>query len=257
MIVARDSARLDEARKSILESSGPDAQVLARSADLADEESCHALVQWLTETFAGVDVLVNNAGRSIRRSIESSYERLHDFERTMQVNYFGSLRLTMGLLPGMGGRKAGHVINVSSIGVQTGAPRFSAYVASKAALDAWTRCAASELADSGIDFTTISMPLVRTPMIAPTRVYDGAPALTPEEAAELIVQAVVRKPSRIGTPLGTAGELLHALVPRVSQSVMGTTYRMFPDGSVPEKGKRDEPSAEAQAMRQMMRGLYW
>ena len=134
------------------------------------------LVDWLNQ-HGGVDFLINNAGRSIRRAIEASYERFHDFERTMQLNYFGCLRVTMGLLPGMVAKKKGHIVNISSIGVLTNAPRFSAYVASKAALDAWTRCASSEYADMGITFTTINMPLVRTPMIGPTRPYDNVPAL--------------------------------------------------------------------------------
>ena len=119
-----------------------------------------------------VDVLVNNAGRSIRRSIALSYDRFHDFERTMQLNYFGAVRLILTLLPVMrqhspDGRYGGHIINISSIGVQTNTPRFSAYVASKAALDAFSRCIASEVIDDGVHLTTIHMPLVRTPMIAP------------------------------------------------------------------------------------------
>ena len=137
-----------------------------------------------TTKHGGVDFLINNAGRSIRRAIEASYDRFHDFERTMQLNYFGCLRVTMGFLPGMVAKKKGHIVNISSIGVLTNAPRFSAYVASKAALDAWTRCASSEYADMGITFTTINMPLVRTPMIGPTKIYDNVPVLAPEDAAE-------------------------------------------------------------------------
>ena len=126
-------------------------------------------------TTPAIDMLVNNAGRSIRRSIALSHDRFHDFERTMQLNYFGAIRLIMGLLPHMRERRSGHIVNVSSIGVQTNPPRFSAYVASKAALDAWTRVVSSELVGDGITFTTIHMPLVRTPMIAPTKMYDSFP----------------------------------------------------------------------------------
>ena len=197
------------------------------------------MVDWLNATHGGVDFLVNNAGRSIRRAIEASYDRFHDFERTMQLNYFGCLRVTMGLLPGMVAKKKGHIVNISSIGVLTNAPRFSAYVASKAALDAWTRCASSEYADMGITFTTINMPLVRTPMIAPTKIYDNVPVLSPEEAADMIAEACVDKPVRIATRLGITGELLHALVPRVAQIVMNTTFRMFPD-SAAAKGDKDK-----------------
>jgi short-subunit dehydrogenase len=117
----------------------------------------------------------------------------------------------MGLLPGMVAKRKGHVVNISSIGVLTNAPRFSAYVASKAALDAWTRCASSEFADQGVTFTTVNMPLVRTPMIAPTKIYNNVPLLKPEEAADMIVQACIEKPVRMATRLGIFGEMLHAL----------------------------------------------
>ena len=191
------------------------------------------------DNHGGVDILVNNAGRSIRRAIENSFDRYHDFERTMAVNYYGALRLTLGLLPSMMKKRRGHVINISSIGVLTNAPRFSAYVASKAALDAWTRCAASEFSDMGIQFTTINMPLVRTPMIAPTKIYSQVPTLSPEEAAEMVVEGIVYKPVRIATRLGIFGEVLHALLPRVAQIVMNTTFRMFPDsGAVPRARRR-------------------
>src|SRR4030095_2360755 len=204
------------------------------------EKSGRTLVEWLGTPYGGVDFLVNNAGRSIRRAIESSYDRFHDFERTMQLNYFGCLRVTMGLLPGMVAKRRGHVVNISSIGVLTNAPRFSAYVARQAALDAWTRCASSEFADTGITFTTINMPLVRTPMIAPTKIYNNVPTLSPEEAADLIVQAIVYKPVRIATRLGIFGEVLHALVPRVAQIVMNTTFRMFPDSDASKGAKEGE-----------------
>jgi short-subunit dehydrogenase len=141
------------------------------------------------------------------------------------------LRVTLGLLPGMVAKKSGHVVNISSIGVLTNAPRFSAYVASKAALDAWTRCAASEFADQGVSFTTLSMPLVRTPMIAPTHLYNNVPTLSPEEAANLVVQACIFKPVRIATRLGVAGEILHTVLPRIAQIVMNTSFRMFPESS--------------------------
>jgi NAD(P)-dependent dehydrogenase (short-subunit alcohol dehydrogenase family) len=202
VICARDADKLAEAVKEIKDQAGKDARVHSYSVDIADPEGCAAFVKALEDEHGGVDFLVNNAGRSIRRSIEGSYERFHDFERTMQLNYFGCLRVTMGLLPGMVKKRKGHVVNISSIGVLTNAPRFSAYVASKAALDAWTRCASSEFADQGITFTTINMPLVRTPMIAPTKIYQNVPTLSPEEAAEMIAQACVNKPVRIATRLG-------------------------------------------------------
>jgi len=259
IICARDEDKLIAAKHEILEKAGKDATVVTRSADIADEASCNELIAWLNETYGGVDVLINNAGRSIRRAIESSYDRFHDYERTMQLNYFGCLRVTMGLLPGMVKKHKGHVVNISSIGVLTNAPRFSAYVASKAALDAWTRCAASEFADQGVTFTTINMPLVRTPMIAPTKIYNNVPTLAPEEAADLIAQACVSKPVRIATRMGITGQLLHALLPRVAQIAMNTTFRMFPDSQAAkgEKGAKPQLSAEAMALQQMMQGIHF
>ncbi|MDN3922235.1 SDR family oxidoreductase [Roseateles violae] len=259
VICARDEVKLKEAVAEIRAHAGPQAQIHSYSADIANEQSCAEMVAWLAEQFGGVDFLINNAGRSIRRAIESSYDRFHDYERTMQLNYFGCLRVTMGLLPGMVAKRRGHVVNISSIGVLTNAPRFSAYVASKAALDAWTRCASSEYADLGLTFTTINMPLVRTPMIAPTKIYNNVPTLSPEEAADMIAQACIAKPVRIATRLGITGELLHALVPRVAQIVMNTSFRMFPDSDAAQgaKGGKPQLSAEAIALQQMMKGIHF
>jgi len=260
IICARDEAKLAEAKKEILAAAGKDAQVFTYSADIANEESCRQFVETLQANHGGVDYLVNNAGRSIRRAIESSYDRFHDYERTMQLNYFGSLRITMGLLPGMVAKKRGHVVNISSISVLVNAPRFSAYVASKAALDAWTACAASEFADQGITFTTVNMPLVRTPMTAPTKIYDSMPLLSTDEASDLIVQACVEKPVRVATRLGISVELLHAAVPRITQILMNTTFRMFPDSAAAKGEKlpaKPTLSPEAMAMAQMMRGIHF
>ncbi|HEY0956174.1 MAG TPA: SDR family oxidoreductase [Roseateles sp.] len=257
LICARDQAKLDEAVKEIKDKAGKQAQIYAFACDIADAEGCANLIEWCN-TFGGVDFLINNAGRSIRRAVESSYDRFHDFQRTMDLNYFGCLRVTMGLLPGMAAKKKGHIVNISSIGVLTNAPRFSAYVASKAALDAWTRCAASEFADTGVTFTTINMPLVRTPMIAPTKIYNNVPTLSPEEAADMIAEACINKPVRIATRLGVSGELLHAAAPRIAQIVMNTSFRMFPDSDAAkgEKGKGGL-SPEAIALQQMMRGIHF
>ncbi|MFT7775261.1 SDR family oxidoreductase [Roseateles sp.] len=259
LICARDQSKLDEAVKEIKDKAGKQALIHAFACDIADESGCADLIQWCTENFGGVDFLINNAGRSIRRAIESSYDRFHDFQRTMDLNYFGCLRVTMGLLPGMVAKRKGHVVNISSIGVLTNAPRFSAYVASKAALDAWTRCASSEFADTGITFTTINMPLVRTPMIAPTKIYNNVPTLSPEEAADMIAQACISKPVRIATRLGISGEMLHAAAPRIAQIVMNTSFRMFPDSDAAkgEKGKGGGLSPEAIALQQMMRGIHF
>jgi NAD(P)-dependent dehydrogenase (short-subunit alcohol dehydrogenase family) len=259
VICGRDEDKLKSALEEIRRAAGEDARVHGYPVDIADAQSCAAFVETLQREHGGVDFLINNAGRSIRRAIESSYDRFHDFERTMQLNYFGALRVTMGLLPGMVAKRRGHVVNISSISVLVNAPRFSAYVASKAALDAWTRCASSEFADQGITFTTVNMPLVRTPMTAPTKIYESMPLLTPEEAADMVVQACVERPERVATRLGVFGEVLHAVAPKVTQIVMNTTFRMFPDSAAARGDKQAKPtlSPEAIAMAQMMRGIHF
>ena len=256
IICGRDQDKLDAACQ---EARDKGYEFIAYATDIADMQDCDRFVQQLIADHGGVDFLINNAGRSIRRAIESSYDRFHDYERTMQLNYFGCLRVTMGFLPGMVEKRKGHVVNISSIGVLTNAPRFSAYVASKAALDAWTRCASSEFADQGITFTTINMPLVRTPMIAPTQIYNNVPTLSPEEAADMVAQACIFKPVRIATRLGILGQVMHALVPRVAQIGMNASFRMFPDSTAAKGDKSGKPqlSAEAIALQQMMRGIHF
>ena len=232
------------------------------SCDLAELGDCDRLVATVLKEFGRCDFLVNNAGRSIRRGIASSFDRFHDFERTMQLNYFGSLRLIMGFLPAMMKHRHGHIINISSIGVLTQAPRFSAYVASKAALDSFTGCAASEFSDNNIAFTTINMPLVKTPMIAPTKLYNHVPTLTPEQAADLVVEAIVYKPVRIATRLGVFGALLHAVAPKATQIILNTAFRMFPDSTAAQgrkdgAGKDVELSPEQVAFAQFTQGIHW
>jgi NAD(P)-dependent dehydrogenase (short-subunit alcohol dehydrogenase family) len=259
LICGRGEDKLAAAVHEILEHAGKAAQVYAYPVDIANEASCAEFVKLLNEKHGGVDFLVNNAGRSIRRAIESSYDRFHDFERTMQLNYFGALRITMGLLPGMVAKRKGHVVNISSISVLVNAPRFSAYVASKSALDAWTACASSEFADQGVTFTTVNMPLVRTPMTAPTEIYKNMPLLDPAEAADLVVGACIDKPVRVATRLGIFGAVLHAMAPRITQIIMNTTFRMFPDSAAAkgEKPAKPQLSAEAVAMANMMRGIHF
>ena len=260
IICGRDADKLVQAKKEIEAHADNDGQLFTYAVDIADLPQCDSFMQQLLEDHGGVDILINNAGRSIRRAIESSYDRFHDVERTMQLNYFGALRVTMGVLPGMAQRRRGHVINISSIGVLTNAPRFSAYVASKAALDAWTRCAASEYSDTGVKFTTINMPLVKTPMIAPTKLYNNVPTLTPEQAADMIVEAIVYKPVRIATRLGVTGQMLHSLVPHIAQIIMNTTFRMFPDSEA-AKGAKEAGKLQAtpdqMAMQQLLRGIHF
>ena len=258
VIVARGEEELFKARDEMKAAGG---KVFAYTADLAEMAGCDALVKQVLDAHGHVDILINNAGRSIRRSIEASYDRFHDFERTMQLNYFGSIRLIMGFMPKMTERRKGHIINISSIGVLANSPRFSAYVASKAALDAFSRCAQGELSGKGISFTTINMPLVKTPMIAPTKMYDSIPTLSPEEAADLLVKGIIEKPSRIATRLGIFSALVNAVAPKAYEVVMNTAFELFPD-SAAAKGDRkalkdEQPSNEQIAFASLMRGVHW
>ena len=258
-IAARTQETLDEVANQLQAlKKGP---VHAYRCDFSNMEDCDAFVKAVLNDHGHVDYLINNAGRSIRRSINLSFDRFHDFERTMQLNFFGSLRLIMGFAPSMLARRKGHVVNISSIGVLTNAPRFSAYVSSKAALDAFSRCAAAEFSDSNVSFTTINMPLVRTPMIGPTKIYDSVPTLSPDDAADLIAEAIINRPKRIATRLGTFAAVLHALAPKLGEIVMNTGYKMFPD-SAAAQGKdatADKPkvSTEQIAFAAIMRGIHW
>jgi NAD(P)-dependent dehydrogenase (short-subunit alcohol dehydrogenase family) len=255
LIVARDAEKL----RLVEEAAAADGvRLISYAADISDAAQCEALLARVAEEHGGVDILINNAGRSIRRSIELSYGRFHDFERLMAVNYFAALRLCLGVLPGMAKRRRGHIVNISSIGVLTNAPRFSGYVASKAALEAWTRCAASEFLDMGVHFTTINMPLVRTEMIAPTTLYEDAPTLSPEEAADLIVDAIIRRPDRVATRLGLFGKTIDTVMPRLGHIIMNTAFRMFPDSAASRGGaSRDEATTPDQmAITQLLHGVH-
>ncbi|MCD2519642.1 SDR family oxidoreductase [Massilia sp. G4R7] len=253
LICGRDGGRLAAAAAEIGKEG---ASVQAYQVDLADLAACEKFVQQVLADHGQVDILVNNAGRSIRRTVDASYDRFHDFQRMMQLNYFGAVRLTMGLLPSMVARGGGQVIVISSIGVLTSAPRFSAYIASKAALEAWAGCAAAEFADLGIVFTTINMPLVRTPMIAPTAAYRHAPAITPEEAASFVVRAIVAKPVRIATEVGQAGRALQVLAPRVAQTILNAALRLAPAEEADGTPATQDASPELLAMQQLLRGVH-
>ena len=256
LLVARSADKLEETKRQIEDDGGT---AYAYSADVSDPESVERLVDEVLADHPAVDVLVNNAGRSIRRSIALSYDRFHDFERTIQLNYLGTIKLIMGLLPHMRERRSGLVVNVSSIGVQTSPPRFSAYVASKAALDAWTRVVGSECISDDVHFTTIHMPLVRTPMIAPTKIYDSFPTISPDEAADLICEAIRAKPKQINTRLGTFGEVAYALFPKAVDQILSTAYKVFPDSAAAkgEKDPNEQASTEQVALAHLMRGVHW
>jgi NAD(P)-dependent dehydrogenase (short-subunit alcohol dehydrogenase family)/thioester reductase-like protein len=256
LLVARGIDKLEDTKREI-EATGGTAYTYA--ADVSDLASVAELVDTVLAEHEAVDVLINNAGRSIRRSIALSYDRFHDFERTIQLNYLGTIRLTMGLLPHMRERHSGHVINISSIGVQTNPPRFSAYVASKSALDAWTRVVSSECIQDNVHFTTIHMPLVKTPMIAPTKMYDRFPTITPEEAADMILEAIRTRPKTVSTKLGTFGEVSYALAPKLIDQVLSAAYKIFPD-SAAAKGQIDlgeHASREQAIFARLLKGIHW
>jgi NAD(P)-dependent dehydrogenase (short-subunit alcohol dehydrogenase family) len=264
LLVSRTRERLDEVRSAIEEQGGI---AYVHPCDLSDTDDIDRMADEVLAEHGHVDVLVNNAGKSIRRSLALSYDRFHDYERTMQLNYFGPVKLILKLVPRMRERKQGHIVNISSIGVQTNTPRFSAYVASKAALDAFSRAIASEMIDDGVTITTIHMPLVRTPMIAPTKLYNRFPTITPEKAADMIAEAIIHKPKRIATPLGNLGQILYAINPRSMDYVLNTAYQLFPDSRAargekkePEPGAastNEEASREQVAFAYLMRGIHW
>jgi NAD(P)-dependent dehydrogenase (short-subunit alcohol dehydrogenase family) len=260
LLVARSVDRL-EAAKAEIEEAGGKAEICP--CDLTDTDDIERMGNEVLAKHGHVDVLVNNAGRSIRRSVALSYDRFHDYERTMQLNYFGALKLVLTLLPRMRERKSGHIINISSIGVQTNTPRFSAYVASKAAFDAFSRTIASEIIDDKVNITTIHMPLVRTPMIAPTKMYDAFPTISPDEAAEMITDAMIRKPKKVATRLGNFGEMLYSISPKASDAILNTGYKLFPDSKAAKGEKEGEgevdqtPTTEAVAFAHLLRGVHW
>jgi short-subunit dehydrogenase len=222
LLVARSQEKLGEL-SALIESRGGRARVYA--ADLSSATSCEALTTRLAKDGARVDVLINNAGRSIRRAVCESYDRAHDYERTMALNYFGSLRLILALLPGMRARKRGHIVNVSSVSVQTSTPLFAAYVASKAALDHFTRVTALEAGKDSVHFSTVHMPLVRTPMVLPTQAYRDFPALSPDQAADLVLRALVTREAELGTRIGRLLALLHTALPDVTRRALALANR--------------------------------
>jgi NAD(P)-dependent dehydrogenase (short-subunit alcohol dehydrogenase family) len=258
ILVARSVEKLEELRDQIAAAGGTPH---IYPTDLSNPDACKAMIDEVIADHGHIDVLLNNAGKSIRRSVMQSLDRFHDFERTMQLNYFGAIALIMAVLPGMRERGDGHIINISSIGAQSYPPRFAAYVASKAALDAFSRCLGPEVIGHGIAITEVHMPLVRTPMIAPTSIYRSFPTISPEEAADMVVGAMITRPHEVSTRLGKFGEVTNAVAPGLSQLLMSAAYAILPDS--PPKAEGDgahrEPapvSAEAYALSQLMRGIH-
>ena len=253
LLLARTKEKLDEVKAEI-EAEGGKASVFP--CDLNDMESIDAVSKEILASVHHIDILINNAGRSIRRAVHESIDRFHDFERTMQLNYFGAVRLVLNLLPHMMQRKDGQIINISSIGVLANATRFSAYVASKAALDAFSRCLSAEVHSHKIAITSIYMPLVRTPMIAPTKIYKYVPTLSPEQAADLIAYAIVKRPKKIATHLGRLASITYAIAPDINNKLMSIGYNLFPS-STASVGEQQKLNWVQKAYARLFPGEHW
>ena len=211
LLVARRGDELDAVRADI-EQGGGTADVYV--CDLTDFDALDAMAEKVLAEHGHVDVLVTNAGMSIRRRVDRSAGRFHDLERQMRLNYFAAARLVLALLPSMRERHQGHVVTISTWAVQVRPARFSGYAASKAALEAWLDCVSAEALPDGVAFTTIRMPLVRTPMITPTKAYRGAPAISAEQAAAVVAEAIVHRPRRLRPPISQALALSEAVAAR-------------------------------------------
>jgi NAD(P)-dependent dehydrogenase (short-subunit alcohol dehydrogenase family) len=260
LLVARRVDKLDEVAHEI-EGAGGIAHV--HPCDLSDEAAIDRMADEVLGDHGHVDILINNAGRSIRRSVARSVDRMHDFRRTMELNYFGPVKLILRLLPVMRERGSGQVVNVSTMGVQTNTPRFAAYVASKSALDAFSRCVASEVVEDGVHFSTVYMPLVRTPMIAPTEHYKNFPAKSPDEAADMIASAITGRQKRVSTQFGRFSEITYATIPAFQDAIVSAGYRLFPEperegATEPqEAGAKEELTPEQRAFERATRGVHW
>lgn len=243
LLIARSADKLAEIKQSI-EARGGSAFVYP--ADLSNAEDTERLVGTILAEHGQIDILVNNAGISIRRSVEKSYERVHDFERTLALNFLGAVRLIMGFVPGMRAQRNGQILNVSTIGVQVNVPRYGAYIASKAALDAFSRVLAVEALQDGVKVTTIYMPLVKTPMMESTTIYDSFPMRSAEEAADLVVHGIIHQPKRVATPVGNLFEFAYGLAPNAVDRILHAAYRLYPESG--DKNDQREPVTADAAM---------
>jgi len=225
ILVARSKDKLLTAQEDVARRGGH-AEIY--TCDLSKDEDAQALTEAVTQDLGGVDILINNAGRSIRRPVSESTDRLHDYRRTMELNYFGSIRLILAFLPGMQERGFGHILNILTMGCQVRTPKFSAYIASKLALDAASRCMAAELKDQNIKMTQVYLPLVRTPMISPTELYNSVTAMHVDSAAERTLEALITGQPRVMMPLGIIAELVHLWAPDYAQTLLNKLENMEP-----------------------------
>ena len=251
LMVARSAEKLEEIKRAI-EARGGSAFVYA--GDLSNADDTQRLVAAILDAHGTVDILVNNAGISIRRSVQKSYDRVHDFERTLALNFLGAVRLIMGFLPGMRAQTQGQILNVSTIGVQVNVPRYGAYIASKAALDAFSRVLAVEALKDGVKVTTIYMPLVKTPMMATTSIYDAFPMRTAEQAAELVVEGILHQPKRVATPVGNLFEFAYGVAPGAIDRVLNAAYQLYPE-SGDKQDQRKPASGEAAMFQRVFKAV--
>ena len=241
LLVARSADKLQEMQQGIEARGGA---AFAYSADLSDAEDTERLITLILAEHGHVDVLVNNAGISIRRSVAKSYDRVRDFERTLALNFLGAVRLIMGFLPGMRAQKQGQILNVSTIGVQVNPPRYGAYIASKAALDAFSRVLGVEAHKDGVKITTIYMPLVKTPMMKSTTIYDAFPMRSAEQAVDLIVEGIIHQPKRVAIPVGNLFEFAYGVAPNAIERILNASYQLYPE-SGDKKDQREPVSRDA------------
>jgi short-subunit dehydrogenase len=251
LLVARSAEKLDEMKQAI-ESRGGAAFVYP--GDLSDADDTQRLISAVLAEHGQVDILVNNAGISIRRSIQKSYDRVHDFERTLSLNFLGAVRLIMGFLPGMRAQKQGQVLNVSTIGVQVNVPRYGAYIASKAALDAFSRVLAVEALKDGVKVTTIYMPLVKTPMMKSTTIYDAFPMRTAEQATDLIVDGIIHQPKRVAVPVGNLFEFAYGVAPNTIDRILNAAYQLYPE-SGDKKDQREPLTGDAAMFQKVFKAV--
>lgn len=253
LLVSRTEETLKEVQAEI-QAEGGQADIFP--CDLNDMNAIDQVSKQIIASVDHIDILINNAGRSIRRAVHESVDRFHDFERTMQLNYFGAVRLVLNILPQMMGRKDGHIINISSIGVLANATRFSAYVASKAALDAFSRCLSAEVHSHKIAITSVYMPLVRTPMIAPTKIYKYVPTLSPDQAADLIAYAIVKRPKKVATNLGRLASITYSIAPGINNKLMSIGFNLFPS-STASVGEQQKLNLVQRAYARLFPGEHW
>ena len=251
LLVARTRQKLEAVAERVQANGGT---AYVHTCDLSNPDDVDRMAKEVLAQHAHVDILINNAGKSIRRSVNRSYDRFHDYQRTMALNYFAPVKLMLDLLPVMREQRSGHIINISTIGLQINTPRFAAYLASKAALDAFSRSIGPEVIGDGVHITTVYMPLVRTPMIAPTKIYDRLPTLSPEQAANMITEAIRKRPKKIATTLGNLGQLTYAIAPGAQDMVVNRAYQLFPESGKPVDRRTE---AEQRAFAQATRGVHW